>query len=87
MVNDNQENVVNMKRTWGAYPEIQKDFPYSDQCISALIAGAVRDGVIPMAQEEKSSNSTKMVIDINKLWNEVLIELNIRGYWYIKNIT
>jgi hypothetical protein len=25
------------QRTWNKYPEIQKDFPYSDQCISALI--------------------------------------------------
>lgn len=24
-------------RSWGKYPEIQKDFPYSDQCIEALI--------------------------------------------------
>jgi hypothetical protein len=25
-------------RTWGAYPEIQKDYQYSDQCISAYIS-------------------------------------------------
>ncbi len=36
-------------RTFGKYPEIQKDYPYSDQCISALIskmkklAGAPRE--------------------------------------------
>jgi hypothetical protein len=52
-----------LERSWSQYPEIQKDFPYSDQCISALIASAVRDGVIPMAQEEESDNLPKMALN------------------------
>jgi hypothetical protein len=27
----------NIIRTWDRYPEIQKDHPYSDQCIEVLI--------------------------------------------------
>jgi len=32
-----ENNTTELPRSWEAYPEIQKDYPYSDQCIEELI--------------------------------------------------